>query len=160
MFYEITRLSQAQQGVRHLAFVLGGCSDTETCLAYGQLLRSIEDVFAQEQRLMEKHQFPATKCHLEQHARVLCALHCSHSAIMKGDHAMARRLGADLLLKWFELHNATLDAALSVWASCKIQAAMREQSSHGYRWRHWPSADYRRKNLSRHPHGRPYFPGV
>ena len=159
MFSEITRLNQSHQGFRHLARTLGDCSDTDVCSAYRALLRSIEQIFASEQRLMEKHQFPATKCHLEQHARVLCALHCAHSAIMRGDHAMGRRLGAHLLLQWFELHNATMDAALSVWVSCRIQPAMREFSE-GCSWRRWPSAINQKENLSQRARDRPYFPGI
>jgi hypothetical protein len=78
---------------------------------------------------------------------------------MKGDHATARRLGAHLLLQWFELHNATLDAALSVWASCRIQPPMRGLSNCGI-WRRWPSPGIQRENLPRRPHDRPHRPGT
>ncbi len=87
---------------------------------YARLLYQAEHVFGTEQKLMELHEFPATQCHLEQHARVLCAMHKAHCAVMRGDHALGRHVGAHLLMGWFELHNATLDAALTVWTSYRI----------------------------------------
>ena len=84
------------------------------------ILTGNEKAFAAEQLLMEKHDFPATRCHLEQHARVLCALHQAHPAVTTGDHNLAIHVGGRLLPEWFELHNSTLDASVSVWASYQI----------------------------------------
>ena len=90
MFSEITRLSESHQALRQLAQKLGECDDKQVCFVYEQLLHAAEQTFRTEQRLMEKHQFPAIQCHLEQHARVLGALHRTHCATMAGNHALAR----------------------------------------------------------------------
>ena len=154
MFSEITRLSESHQTLRQLAGQLGTCNDKLVCSVYEQLLRSIEQIFGAEQRLMEKHQFPATRCHLEQHARVLCALHRAHCAVMNGDHALARHVGAKLLPGWFELHNATLDAALAVWAAYRISPALQDFRE-GNSWRSWPRGSPLKMDTRRQPEPRP-----
>jgi hypothetical protein len=53
---------------------------------------------------------------------VLCAMHKAHPAVMVGNNALGRHVGAHLLTDWFELHNATMDAALVVWINCHLGA--------------------------------------
>ena len=101
-----------------LASQLDHCHDFEVPGIYRTLLAVLEQTFGQEQRLMEEFQFPAIQCHLEQHARVLAALHYLHPSVMEGDYASARRAGGKLLPEWFQLHMATQDAALGVWVAC------------------------------------------
>lgn len=122
---EIAKLDDLHDSLRRLTLELSNCPDEDVCSWYEQVLIAAERTFAEEQLLMEKHEFPACKCHLEQHARVLGALHQAHPSVMRGDHTLAIHLGAHLLPEWFDLHNATLDAAVSVWASYKIDAAAR-----------------------------------
>ena len=117
---EISKLDTLHQSLRQLTQQLHDCTQDEVCSAYEQLLLAAERAFAAEQLLMERHDFPATRCHLEQHARVLCALHQAHPAIMTGDRDLAIHVGGRLLPEWFELHNSTLDASVSVWASYQI----------------------------------------
>jgi hemerythrin len=117
---EISKLDVLHDSLRQLTQQLHDCAHDEICSAYEQLLITAEKAFAAEQLLMEKHDFPATRCHLEQHARVLCALHQAHPAVMTGDHNLAIHVGGRLLPEWFELHNSTLDASVSVWASYQI----------------------------------------
>jgi hemerythrin len=117
---ENSQLDALHDSLRQLAQHLNDCAHDEICSAYEQLLITAEKAFAAEQLLMEKHDFPATRCHLEQHARVLCALHQAHPAVMTGDHNLAIHVGGRLLPEWFELHNSTLDASVSVWASYQI----------------------------------------
>ncbi len=117
---EISKLDELHDSLRRLTHELSNCPDEDICSFYEQVIIASERTFAQEQLLMEKHDFPACRCHLEQHARVLSALHQAHPSVMRGDHNLALHLGAHLFPEWFELHNATLDAALSVWASYKI----------------------------------------
>jgi hemerythrin len=117
---EIITLDVLHDSLRQLTQQLHDCAPDEICSAYEQLLVTAEKAFAAEQLMMEKHDFPATRSHLEQHARVLCALHQAHPAVMTGDHALAIHVGSHLLPEWFELHHSTLDAAVSVWASYKI----------------------------------------
>lgn len=106
------------QSVMQLASQLVHCHDYEVPDIYRTMLSVLEQTFGQEQRLMEEFQFPAIQCHLEQHARVLATLHHLHPAVMNGEHAIARRVGGELLPEWFQLHIATQDAALGVWVAC------------------------------------------
>ena len=108
------RCMQLRQQAQHLAL----CPDAEVPRAFKDLLDSLEQLFAFEQRLMEQHHFPASGCHLEQHARALRALHRTHSQVMCGAWQKGRYVGAHLLIQWFELHNETLDACLAAWLEC------------------------------------------
>jgi hemerythrin len=91
------------------------CPDYELPDNFKILIFALEQIFGKEQLLMEKFAFPAMKCHLEQHARVLAALHHVHRGVMRGDSGLARRVISRLLPGWFDLHAATLDQALSLW---------------------------------------------
>ena len=123
MSAEIAKLDELHDSLRRLTHELNNCPDEDVCSSYEQVIIAAERTFAEEQLLMEKHDFPACRCHLEQHARVLSALHQAHPSVMRGDHNLAIHLGAHLLPEWFDLHNATLDAAVSVWTSYKLDAA-------------------------------------
>ena len=81
------------------------CREFELPENFKILVFALEQIFGNEQRLMEKSNFPAIKCHLEQHARVLGALHHVHSSVMRGDIGLARRVGSQLLFDWFNLHS-------------------------------------------------------
>lgn len=133
MLSEITQLTESHQLLRQQVHQLRSCRDHEVGSTYGRLLEWVEQVFGTEQHLMEKHEFPAAQCHLEQHARVLCAMHKAHVAVMRGDHALGRHVGVTLLSGWFELHNATLDAAVSLWTCCKISPAFAD-FNHASSW--------------------------
>jgi hemerythrin len=117
---EISTLDTLHDALRQLTQQLHDCAQDDICSAFEQLLITAEKAFAAEQLLMERDDFPATRCHLEQHARVLSALHQAHPAVMNGDRNLAIHVGGHLLPEWFELHNSTLDAAVSVWASYRI----------------------------------------
>jgi hemerythrin len=117
---ENSQLDALHDSLRQLTQQLNNCAQDEICSAYEQLLVTAEKDFAAEQLMMERHDFPATRTHLEQHARVLCALHQAHPAVMTGDHNLAIHVGGRLLPEWFELHNSTLDASVSVWASYQM----------------------------------------
>jgi len=108
------RCTQLRQQAQHLAF----CPDTEVLRAFKDLLDSVEQLFAFEHSLMEQHHFPASRCHIEQHARALRGLHRTHSQVMCGAWQKGRYVGGHLLIHWFELHNETLDACLAAWLEC------------------------------------------
>lgn len=94
---------------------LATCPDGDVPDMFTDLLGSLEQLFAVENHLMETHQFPARRSHLEQHARVLGGLHRTHSRVMGGACQQGRYAATHLLMHWFELHNNTLDACLAVW---------------------------------------------
>ena len=133
MLLDITQLNDSHQLLRQLTQQLRNCRDHEVGASYARLLDYMEQVFRTEQNLMEKHAFPAAQCHLEQHARVLCAMHRAHAALMRGDHALGRHVGATLLPGWFELHNATVDAAMLLWTSCRT-SPLPQDVNHSTSW--------------------------
>lgn len=94
---------------------LGSCLDSEVLQIFSKVLESLERLFALESQLMDTYHFPASRCHVEQHARVLAGLHRAHSQVMRGELMHGRHAGTHLLMNWFELHNGTLDACLMVW---------------------------------------------
>jgi hemerythrin len=84
-------------------------SDSDVAQGMEQLVTAMERDFREEEELMEKIGYPGIRPHMEQHARVLAALH----RIDPGDVAAART-ALELLPQWFEVHLATLDTALAV----------------------------------------------
>jgi len=81
---EISQLDALHDSLRQLTQQLHNCAQDEICSAYEELLVTAEKAFAAEQLMMERHDFPATRSHLEQHARVLCALHQAHPSVDRG----------------------------------------------------------------------------
>ncbi len=126
MRHEISPIRDAHRTLRHAAHWLRICPDFHVSEAYVAVMKAAEHSFALENVLMDKLNFPATQGHLEQHARVLRALHCLHPAVMDGATGTGRRVGGQLLVEWFQLHNETLDAAVLVWASYCRQNLMDE----------------------------------
>lgn len=84
---------------------------------YHALLKTAEQLFGAEQQLMEDYAFPVRQSHLEQHARVLRALHRVHAAVLQGATDQGRHIGGQLLMDWLRLHQDTADAAFTVWTS-------------------------------------------
>jgi hemerythrin-like metal-binding protein len=65
--------------------------------------------FRLEEALMEAIDYPATRSHREQHARVLATLH----GLAPGDIVNGRQVAA-LILPWFQVHLATADTTLAI----------------------------------------------
>ncbi len=126
MRQEFSCIRDAHRSLRHAASWLRVCPEHEVSAAYVNVMKTAEYSFALEQSLMDELGFPASKAHLEQHARVLRALHCMHPAVIEGATTKGRRIGGQLLIDWFRLHNETLDAAVFMWASCCRQSLMDE----------------------------------
>ena len=83
-------------------------SDSDVAQGMERLVELMEHDFRDEEELMERIKYPAIRAHMEQHARVLAALH----RIAPGD-VPAARAALVLLPQWFEMHLATLDSALA-----------------------------------------------
>ena len=126
MRQEFSRIRDAHRSLRHAAHWLRICPEYEVSAAYIAVMKAAEHSFALEHALMDSMEFPATRVHLEQHARVLRALHCMYPAVIDGAARTGRRVGGQLLIEWFRLHNETLDAAVFVWASCCNPSLMQE----------------------------------
>lgn len=69
---------------------------------------------------MEDSEFPLTRSHREQHARVLGALHRLHRQVMDGDLEPGREAIDNLLPQWFAFHISTMDTALAYTMQMKI----------------------------------------
>lgn len=84
------------------------------------LVECLEADFRLEEQLMEAIDYPATRSHREQHARVLATLH----GLAPGDIANGRKVAA-LILPWFQVHLATADTTLAI----ALQIAGRAQGT-------------------------------
>lgn len=84
------------------------------------LVECLEVDFRVEEQLMDAIDYPATRSHREQHARVLATLH----GLAPGDLAGGRQVAA-LILPWFQVHLATADTALAI----ALQMAGRAKSA-------------------------------
>ncbi|HTN48281.1 MAG TPA: hemerythrin domain-containing protein [Burkholderiaceae bacterium] len=70
--------------------------------------------FAHEESLMAASAFPPGACHQREHASVLEVVVEVRRRHEAGDSDTAPRLAA-ALLEWFEIHAASMDAALALW---------------------------------------------
>jgi hemerythrin len=97
---------------RHLLEQMNGLlngSDSDVTQGMEALVTAMECDFREEEALMEQITYPGIRAHMEQHARVLAALHR-----IEPDDVAAAREALVLLPQWFALHLATLDTALAV----------------------------------------------
>lgn len=88
----------------------------DACLgqALGQVVEHLERHFAQEETWMRTTTYPATDCHVDEHAAVLATARAMPGLLVAGDVAACRRF-ADELAKWFPGHADYLDAPLAHW---------------------------------------------
>ncbi len=109
------RIRLARDDLQQSVCCLQTCTDMDVPARYHALLKAAEQLFGLEQQLMEDYAFPARQTHLEQHARVLRALHCVHTSVLNGATERARHVGGQLLPDWLYLHHETVDAAFALW---------------------------------------------
>jgi hemerythrin len=108
----------------HLAAEIQSLPNYAVIDAFRILVNETEQVFAEEQTIMESSTFPGIQHHLEQHALVLLSLHSAHTKIMHGDYTLARKVGSYLLPEWLKLHATTLDLALDTWIKAQAHPLM------------------------------------
>ncbi len=89
-------------------------SDADFTNRFESMLKQLHYAFSTEEQWMEAVEHPALKCHREQHARVLGALHHVQASVMAGDLGVGRHAVGDLLPKWLSLHIETLDTVLAL----------------------------------------------
>ena len=73
-----------------------------------------ETHFEQERVWMEKTDFPAKDCHIDEHAAVMKSVYEVIKLVAEGDVPEGRRLAAELQ-RWFPGHADYLDASLAQW---------------------------------------------
>lgn len=81
------------------------------------LARHCEVHFEMENRWMRETDFPASECHINEHAAVLKSIYEVRQQLASGNVAVCRRLGSELAT-WFPGHADYLDSALAHWM-CK-----------------------------------------
>jgi hemerythrin len=94
--------------------VLSSSTDKEFGARYGSFVDMVEHSFREEEEWMEDIDFPVLHMHLEQHARVLSALHNVHFRVMNGEFQLGHEVVEQLLPQWLAHHIATMDIPLAV----------------------------------------------
>jgi hemerythrin len=92
---------------------LGSVADREFSACYSEMVAKVEHAFAKEEEWMAGCDFPMLKSHREQHARVLRALHRTHSQAMNGYFVPGRNVVERLLPSWLAFHICNMDMALA-----------------------------------------------
>ncbi|HEU4375257.1 MAG TPA: hemerythrin family protein [Telluria sp.] len=85
-----------------------GAVDVDLDAGFLRLSDRLECDFREEETLMESFDFPGIRNHRADHARVLSALH----HVAPGDVDAAREV-LQLMVQWFPLHVAAMDAELA-----------------------------------------------
>ena len=80
--------------------------------------RHAETHFSQEHEWMEKTEFPAMQCHIDEHNAVMKSVREVQEIVAAGDAAQGRSL-AKALADWFPGHADYMDSALAAWMSKK-----------------------------------------
>jgi len=107
--------------------------DSNYCQSYVKFVGEVERAFRQESDWMDEVDFPLYREHMEQHARVLSALHHAAPQVMEGNVATGRKITEILLPQWMAFHIATMDMALAL-------AMQLHRPESGFRDLHDPSA--------------------
>ena len=112
-------LGLAEMDDTHRAFVAlvnaaaAAASGPAFAEAFAALYAHTEIHFANEDRWMEESGFPAKGEHLDEHNRVLRDLRRFLERVEKGSSMMAKAWVREQVPGWFDLHAATMDAALA-----------------------------------------------
>lgn len=86
--------------------------DLEFSRGFPIMVARVEQDFRDEEALMQDLALESYPAHIEQHARLLSALHHTASAVMQDDLETGRE-AVSLFLNWFGFHIATMDKALA-----------------------------------------------
>lgn len=109
-----------------LAAAVASHSDATPALA--DLQQHLEQHFLHEESLMATTNFPPAGCHQREHASVLEVIVEVRRRYATGDRDPAVRL-AEAMLEWFEIHAASMDAALASWLNAPRDAAVTADSA-------------------------------
>jgi len=112
-------LGHARMDESHEEFV--GCLGALQAAPDGRLGEALEALaqhadghFSMEDAWMTATDFPARRCHIDEHAAVLASVRGVQRRVARGDLAVGRRLAAELQ-SWFPAHAQHLDSALAHW---------------------------------------------
>jgi len=97
---------------------------------FAMFVKRAERTFGIEEHWMEEADCPLLRDHLEQHARVLGALHHLHGQVMAGNLALGRDVLTNILPQWFRFHVATMDMTLATMMSMAQDDVLIPRHSH------------------------------
>lgn len=97
-----------------LVDALLGCEDAALAAHLQAFIAHAESHFGAEDAWMEKTDFPARGCHVDEHAQVLASAREVLPLVEGGNFEIARRFAAELV-RWFPGHADYLDSALAQW---------------------------------------------
>lgn len=111
-------LGVAEMDATHREFValaarLAAAGDEEFGALFGQLLDHSRTHFSAEDANMRASRFPAIGEHIGEHQRVLAELRAFNRSVQGGRLILVRAYVRERLPEWFDLHLATMDAALA-----------------------------------------------
>ena len=98
--------------------LLQTAADHELADRLEKVLAHLERHFGEEDTWMRQTDYPATDCHVDEHAAVRASGRDVKQALAQGNSEPCRRY-ADELAKWFPGHADYLDAPLAQWLSKK-----------------------------------------
>lgn len=111
-------LGVAEMDATHRSFVslaarLATADDAAFPTLFAELLDHSRAHFSAEDANMRASRFPAIGEHIGEHQRVLAELRAFSRGVQRGRLLLVRAYVRESLPEWFELHLATMDAALA-----------------------------------------------
>lgn len=96
-------------------------ADEDVLAALDAFLAHTVEHFAQEDRWMAETGFPPLHCHTAEHGNVLGIMREVRGMVADGKTEIGRVLAREMA-PWFDIHAATMDAALASWLQAKQYA--------------------------------------
>ncbi len=93
-------------------------SDADFAACLDAFAAHAREHFGSENEWMEKHEFPARRCHIDEHDAVLRSVAEVQALVAQGRFDVGRRLAQELV-RWFPMHATHLDSALAHWMSTR-----------------------------------------
>lgn len=110
--FGLPSLDRTHRALADALSALTDAPDPEFARGYLALVAAFERDFRAEEALMEEVGLASFQVHMEQHARMLSALHHTASRVQQGDVGAGRE-ALMLLPQWLAFHIATMDAELA-----------------------------------------------
>jgi hemerythrin-like metal-binding protein len=112
-------LGVAQMDATHREFIdllnaVVDAADEQVLAALDAFIAHTVEHFAQEDRWMQETGFPPLHCHTAEHANVLGVMNEVRGMVGDGKTDVGRVLAREMA-PWFDIHAATMDAALAAW---------------------------------------------
>ncbi len=117
---------ECEVALAHLATAITRGEDVGAALA--ALHEHLERHFQHEESLMSDSAFPPSGCHLREHASVLEVVAEVRKRYALGERDPAERL-PEAVFEWFELHAASMDAALAAWLNAPREVRIAANST-------------------------------